>query len=133
MYLYFLPPGLQMDHFLVRERHLIFLFSSSVFSLKNFIKSCFLLFFSVFFSFFLSFLSLTQVSSFVRVRNFFVVLRVCAFFFIRDRERERKEVKFLSFSLSSRNTFFFKSKNQTQQATTTTTTTTTVINIYIVI
>jgi len=91
-----------MDHFLVRERHLIFLlFSSSVFSLKNFFKKLFfrLFFFSVFFSLF----SLSLESSFVRVRNFFVVFCVCAFFFIRDREREKRGE--LSLFLSSRNTF----------------------------
>jgi len=43
--------------------------------------------------------------------------------FFSETERERKEVKCLSFSLFKKH-FFFKSKNQTQQATTTTTTTT---------
>ena len=43
------------------------------------------------------------------MRSFFVSFCVCAFF--TQRERERKEVKFLSFSLFTKN-LIFKSKNQ---------------------
>ena len=109
-----------MDHFLVRERHLIFLLfsSSSVFFSEEFFKKAFP-FFCFFFPFFFSLFSLCQLKSLLSCEELFCLLFcVCAFFSSeRERERERKEVKFLSFHslfiTPTRN--FFKSKNQTQQ------------------
>ena len=108
-----------MDHFLVRERHLIFLLfsSSSVFFSEEFFKKAFP-FFCFFFRFFFLFSLSVNSKVFFRVRSFFVCCSVSVLFFHqRERERERKEVKFLSFHslfiTPTRN--FFKSKNQTQQ------------------
>jgi len=137
VYLYFLPPGLQMDHFLVRERHDVF--SSFLFFLMNFEEVVFvLLFFKFLFCFscwfffcfeksvFFSLSSLSSLSFsrllFCTSRGFFVV----CFFHQRDerdREREREKKRgekilvslFLSLALQRETLFFEQSRHTTQQ------------------
>ena len=135
VYLYFLPPGLQMDHFLVRERHdfssflLFFLMNFEVVFVLLFFKflfcfSCWFFFVSKnqFFSLsLLSPLSHSHVFFFVRVEAFLL----CASFIreMRETEREREKKRgekilvalFLSLALQRETLFFEQSRHTTQQ------------------